>query len=394
MVRALAVVTVIASVALAIATSALAWLNRDAAVPESLYMGSKVDVGAPLFTLVFVATGALIVLRQPRQPVGWCFILLGLFGDLFLAFANYGLYGTVTTPGGLPAAGVAVWISHWFWAIPSSVLPLMLLLFPNGRPPTVRWWPVAWLAVGGTLLFAGTDALGASLAAGTPFGTSISLEPLGWASLMGALIWGVTLVAGVASLVVRFRRSRGAERQQVKWFASAAAVVVSAQLAGLLVYVTPVPPIIGVLSNLSFGLLPVSAAIAILRYRLYDIDLLIRRTLIYAAVSAVLLAAYVGGVALVQFVLAPFTAGSGVAVAISTLAVVALFQPLRRRIQETVDRRFYRSRYDAARTLDSFAVRLRDEVDLDSVRADLLGSVQQTMAPAHLSLWLRAREVS
>ena len=389
--RALAIVTVIASTALAIATSALAWLNRDTQVPESLYIGSKVDVGSPIFTLVFVATGALIALRQPRHPVGWCFILLGLFGDLFLAFANYGLYGTLTTPGGLPAAEVAVWISHWFWAIPSSVLPLMLLLFPNGRPPTARWWPVAWLAVGATLLFAVTDAFGASPAADTldgPLGTSISLA-LGWASLVGTLLWALTLIAAVASLVVRFRRSHGVERQQLKWFVSAAAVVVSLQLPGLLVPVASVPPVIGVLSNLSFGLLPVSAAIAILRYRLYDIDVLIRRTLIYAAVSAVLLAAYVGGVALVHFILAPVTSGNGLAVAISTLAVLALFQPLRRRIQEAVDRRFYRSRYDAARTLDSFAVRLRDEVDLDAVRADLVGAVRETMAPAHTSLWLR-----
>ena len=387
--RALTVATVIAAVVLAMATTALAWLNRDTAVPESLYMGSSVDVSAPLFSLVFVATGALIALRQPRHPVGWCFILLGLFGDLFLAFANYGLYATLTAPGGLPAAGVAVWISNWFWAIPSGVLPIMILLFPNGRPPTVRWWPVAWLAVGATLLFAATDALGAYLAQ-----TSVALEPLGWVSLVSALLallWAVTLIAAVASLVVRFRRSHGVERQQLKWFVSAAAVVVSLQLPGLLVPVGPVPPVIGVLSNLSFGLLPVSAAIAILRYRLYDIDVLIRRTLIYATVSAVLLLAYVGGVALVQFLLAPVTSGNGLAVAISTLAVLALFQPLRRRIREAVDRRFYRSRYDAARTLDSFAVRLRDEVDLDAVRADLLGSVQHTMAPAHVGLWLRER---
>jgi len=383
---------VIASVALAIPTTALAWLNRDTPVPESLYMGSRVDVGAPIFGLVFVATGALIALRQPRHPVGWCFLLLGLFGELFLNFANYGLYGTVTAPGRLPAAGVAVWISHWFWAIPSSVLPILLLLFPSGRPPTVRWWPVAWLAVGATLLFAGTDALGAYLAARTPespFGTSL-LEPLGWVSLVSALMWAVTLVGAVASLVVRFRRSRGPERQQLKWFASAAAVVVSFQLVGLLVYVAPVPPVISALSNLSYGLLPVSAAVAILRYRLYDIDVVIERTLVYGVVTGTLGATYVATVVVLQGLLRALTGGSEIAVALSTLLVVALFHPIRQRAQDAVDRRFYRARYDAAQTVNAFVVRLRDDVELNSVRADLLDVVNSTVQPAHASVWLRS----
>lgn len=390
--RRLAVVTVIVSVALALATTALAWLNRDTPVPESLYMGSKVDVGAPISTLVFVATGALIALRQPRHPVGWCFLLLGLLADLFLAFANYAMYATLTAPGALPGARVAVWISNWFWAIPSGVLPIMVLLFPNGRPPTARWWPVAWLAVGATLLFAGSDAVGAYLAMGTgesPFSTSIIPEPLGWASLVGALVWGVTLVAAVASLVVRFRRSRGAERHQLKWFACATAVVVFFQLVGLVVYVAPIPPVISLLTNLSFALLPLSAAIAILRYRLYDIDVVIERTLVYGAVTAALGATYVGTVVVLQGLLRPLTEGSQIAVALSTLLVVALFHPIRRRAQNAVDRRFYRARYDAARTVNAFVVRLRDEVELDSVRADLLEVVNSTVHPAHASVWLR-----
>jgi hypothetical protein len=382
------VVTVIASVALAIATTALAWLNRDTPVPESLYMGSKVDVSSAMFTLVFTAMGALIALRQPRHPVGWCFILLGLLPDLFLAFVNYRLYATLTAPGSLPAAGFAVWITHWFWAISLSVLPIMLLLFPSGRPPTVRWWPVAWLAVGATLLFAASDALGAYLAA-SALETSMTLGLLGLASLLGALVWAATLVAAVASLVVRFRPSRGAERQQLKSFACAAAVVVFFQLVGLMVYVAPVPPVISLLTNLSFVLLPLSAAIAILRYRLYDIDVVIERTLVYGAVTATLGATYVATVVVLQGLLRPLTEGSEIAVALSTLLVVALFHPIRRRAQDAVDRRFYRARYDATQTVNAFVVRLRDEVELDSVRADLLEAVNATIHPAHASVWLR-----
>ncbi len=370
--RKLAIVTVIASMALALATTALAWLNRDTPVPESLYMGSTVDVAAPIGTLVFVATGALIALRQPRHPVAWCFLLMGLLGDLFFTFAHYGIYGTVTAPDALPAAGIAIWIAHWFWPIPATVLPIMLLLF------------------------VATDALSASFEAGLvpdgPLGTPILREQLMWASILGVLIYAVTLVGAGASLVVRFRRWRGTERQQLKWFAGAAVVVVALQiLSTLAAYVTaPASPVLSALGNLSFALLPLAATVAILRYRLYDIDVVIERTLVYAAVTATLGATYVVAVVVLQGVLRPLTGGSEVAVALSTLLVVALFQPIRRRAQDAVDRRFYRARYDAARTVDAFVVRLRDDVELDSVRADLLDVVNSTIHPAHASVWLRS----
>ena len=183
------------------------------------------------------------------------------------------------------------------------------------------------------------------------------------------------------------------ERQQLKWV-GAAALLLGLDLIAVMLLATfgAIPESGGVtfvLLALGIALLPVAVGIAILRYRLYDIDVLIRRTLVYAAVSAVLLAAYVGGVALFESLLAPFTAGNGIAVAISTLAVVALFQPVRRRIQSAVDQRFFRAKYDAERTLDAFAARLRDEVDLEAVRADLLDAVYETIQPAHASVWLR-----
>ena len=189
--------------------------------------------------------------------------------------------------------------------------------------------------------------------------------------------------------MVRFRRSRGVERAQLKWLTYTAVITFGLLLIPFLVPPGWIKTLAAATSVFGVGLLPVAIGIAITRYRLYDIDVLIRRTLIYAVLSAVLLATYVGGVGLLQTVLAPLTAGSGVAVAISTLAVVALFQPVRRRIQNAVDRRFYRATYDAERTLDSFAGRLRDEVDLESVRADLLHAVRETVQPAYASVWLR-----
>jgi hypothetical protein len=200
----------------------------------------------------------------------------------------------------------------------------------------------------------------------------------------------VVYLIPVAAVVARFRTAAGRERQQLKWFAYTSSILISFFVATVLVpvfsYLAGLGPLVIVLA---MDLIPISVAIAIMRYRLYDIDVLIRRTLTYTVLSVVLFVAYVTGVALTQLVFSPVTSGNGLAVAISTLAVVALFQPLRRRIRSSVERRFYRRRYDAVRTLDSFAVRLRDEIDLDALQAELITAVGATVQPTHASLWLR-----
>jgi hypothetical protein len=196
------------------------------------------------------------------------------------------------------------------------------------------------------------------------------------------------LIAPLA-LVVRLRRSRGVEREQLKWLTYTAVIAFGLMLTGFLIPPGPVNTLIEAATVFGISLLPVAIGIAIMRYHLYAIDLLIRRTLIYAALSAVLLAAYVGGVALFHAILAPITSGSGIAVAISTIAVVALFQPIRTRIQAAVDRRFYRQKYDAELTLDAFTARLRDQVDLSALEGALLAVVDDTMRPAQANVWLR-----
>jgi hypothetical protein len=303
------------------------------------------------------------------------------------------------------------WIGNGLWGLSAGLcLTLLPLLFPTGSPPSARWRPFGWFVVGvfGLLIVDnifrprqlasdpvyGTNPLGLTGQIGDVLFTLLALLPLAFVlAVLGCL----------ASVVVRFRRARGVERQQMKWFVSAAAVStvgLMVNMAGnVLGMIEPGPSgaaitianIGGVLISLGFVLLPISVGVAILRYRLYDIDVLINRTLVYGPLSAALAATYFAVVVVLGAALRPLTDGSEVAVALSTLLVLALFAPLRRRIQAAVDRRFFRSRYDAAHTLDAFGARLRDEVDLDSVRADLLDVVRDTVRPAHASVWLRER---
>jgi hypothetical protein len=354
----------------------------------------------PISLSPFSLVGALLILRVPRNAVGWLLSGSGVCFAIAFAGGEYATTALVFDPGSLPAGEVAAGLSAAGIAPAIGLTVLLLLLFPAGRGLGGRW---TWLeraliafVVFITLvdLFRDVPVPVAPQSSDSP----VIANPFALPGPVGQAVTSLaqlvdktslpTVLLGPVSLFIRFRRSSAAEREQIKWLAY------SGTLALVLLALTNV--VSDELSNLLWpfalvvlGTLPIAIAVAIFRYRLYDIDLLIRRTLVYGAVSAVLVAAYVGGVALFESLLAPFTAGNGIAVAISTLAVVALFQPVRRRIQAVVDHRFYRSRYDAAPTIDEFSVRLRDEVDLDALRGDLLAAVGDTMQPVHVSLWLR-----
>lgn len=355
------------------------------------------DGSLVLMVSTYAATGALIASRRPANPIGWLFLFSAAFGALGSVSNEYLRREVVAEGSTLGAPALIRSLAGWGWVpLVVPVVAFVPMFFPDGRLLSARWRPMPILALVGAVAIAVAIAL-------SPWTDESSFSPgpnpyaidAPWVGQLGVVGFAVLLSAialAVASLVVRMRRGMPIERQQLKVFFCAAVLWPAGIVVQPLTDSAPsLQAVLQLLDQLSIVAVPVAVAVAILRYRLYDIDVLIRRTLIYATLSAVLLAAYASGVALIQLALAPVTSGNGLAVAISTLAVLALFQPLRRRIREGVDRRFYRSRYDAARTLDSFAVRLRDEVDLDAVRADLLGSVQQTMAPAHLSLWLRER---
>ena len=346
-----------------------------------------------VLALSFPTVGAIIASRRPSNAVGWIFCAIGLCGGVEVFTVEYGIYALVTNPSSLPAGVIATWIGTWVW-LPSVTLTIsfLLLLFPHGQLLSPRWRPVAWLAAGVTI--AGTallaivpwDLLDPGVPAQNPVGIE-GLRYLGIAPPAPIFLFGIpTMLLCVASLVLRFKRSRAEERQQLKWFVYAGVVVVGALFVPLLVPGAAS----SLLQLLVMPSLPVAAGIAILRHRLYDIDVLINRTLVYGALTATLALVYFGSVAALQYAFRALTGGdSQLVIVASTLAIAALFGPLRRRIQTVIDRRFYRRKYDAARTLEDFSRKLRDETDLERLAGGLLASVQETVQPEHASLWLR-----
>jgi hypothetical protein len=342
----------------------------------------------------FAGVGALIASRHPGNLIGWllCGIAVaGSFMSLSRGYAEYWLDGNAasTSLGELAASyGDVSWIP--------AILPaatFLLLLFPNGRLPSRRWRPVAWCAgLGIALVFVGDFTDPGSLEDYPEVVNAYGVDSpvLDLIGGIGALLLLVALVGSPLSLVLRYRRAGHDERQQIKWLALAGAVAAATFMIAVPAWDLLTEPVANGAIMLSVVALPVAAGVAILRHRLYDIDVVINRTLVYGALTATLAGAYVGSVLLLQLVLSPT---SDLAIAASTLAVAALFRPARSRIQELVDRRFYRRRYDAQRTLEAFAARLRDEVELPALTGELAAVVQQTMQPAHVSLWLRAPEV-
>jgi hypothetical protein len=360
--------------------------------PDDEVAGGGVLVGVlqSLTFCAFAASGAVMAARRPGNPVGWLFSAAGLFlGLLSLSSVLY-WHMAFGDPSPSRSAELVLWIQAWVWIPPVLILfTLIPLLFPTGRPPTPRWRLVGWtVAAAGTLMLVGT-----AFAEGSFENFPWARNPLGIEGFPGKTLAGISFfgcvlaaLAAIASLVVRYQRSHGVERQQLKWVTAAGALLVLSFVAGGLL--TDLVSEQAGWAALVVGLSIVAAAVAIalLRYRLYDIDVVINRALVYAVLTVTLAGSYFGLVLLLQVVLSP---SSGLAVAASTLAVAALFRPARSRIQRAVDRRFYRRRYDAARTLELFGARLRDQVDLDSLGGELRGVVAETMQPAHVTLWLR-----
>ena len=371
--------------------------------------GSAGLAGEIAFAIVMVSfplTGLLILRRQPRNTIGWLLQGIGLVIGLSAFADNYARYGLILDPGSVPGPDVAAALSEGAWALWIGLTgTFLLLLYPDGHLPSPRWRPVAWLSAVTTVAVFLVVDLSPGRLEESPVPTLSnplvleSARPL-FTALLAIVppLLPLCIVACAVALVRRFRRSVGIERLQLKWLATAGALVAVLYLLAMgtsaltQVATGQAPGWVSALQSaslLAFILLPAAIGTAILRYRLYDIDVVINRTLVYGSLTATLAGVYLGSVLLLQLVLSPLTDQSDLAVAGSTLAVAALFRPARARIQSLVDRRFYRNRYDAARTLEAFSGQLRHELDLEAVGTGLRTAVRDTVQPSHVSLWLR-----
>ena len=395
------------SVAMFVASVPLLVLARSAHIPSSWEANLTVgDLLGGVIFLIFPLVGALIASRRPRNAIGWILLAEGLLW-MFLGMTDYyGLYG-VARPGSVPfPVGVAA-VNNFMWVPAVGLLgTYVFLLFPDGRLPSRRWRPLAWLS--GTVIVLVSILVGLTPGGLQKLGgirNPYALEGYPWLETVAYVVLPLLplcMLASVISLVMRYGRSRGEERQQIKW------IVFAASFVGLLYLIAMVCAFIfpsgawfqagsplwldllGYAALSSFTLVPIAIGFAVLRYRLYEIDIIINRTLVYGSLTISLALVYVGLVVSLQYVFRALAGGdSQLVIVASTLAIAALFNPLRRRNQSFIDRRFYRRKYDARKMLEEFSARLREETDLDSLSEDLVGVVRETVRPARVSLWLR-----
>jgi len=356
--------------------------------------------------VVFATVAALIVSRQPRNTIGWVLMVpVGLYmvgGPI----ENYIGHLAPSTPTPTVPLLLMLWFNTWNWLLLIFPLLFIPLLFPNGRPPTLRWRWVSVAAIAWATLFVLLATLSQKIHTNTTPDIVFD-NPIGVLGedtvqlLVGVWIVGlvVLVVACAAALFVRYRRANDTEREQIKWLLYACAVFLVVFVGGFISGLGGTASFGGYIWGVFFGLsvitLPAAIGIAILRYRLYDIDVIINRTLVYGSLTFTLIAVYFGGIVVLQRLFIVLTGErSTLAVVASTLVIAAVFNPLRRRIQSFVDRRFYRRKYDAAKTLAAFNARLRDETDLDTLGRDLMGVVREAIQPEHVSLWLRSDTAS
>jgi MFS family permease len=368
------------SVALIGGGLALSYMDRHL-VPASMTDWTVSGVSGQVVNMAVPVTGFVLASRRPENRIGWLFLVAGL-GLGLGGFSNpYAVHALVADPGSWPAGRALAWLSNSIWMVPVAMLAFLFLLFPTGCLRSRRWRPAAWFTGGAFALAAVWGLIAATSQWAHPFtspGPGGLAAALWWVS---AFLISAGLLAGVVALVVRFAKASGEERLQLKWCAAAALVLAVVFVASIWVNSAAV----NVLQSLAFVGLWTAIAVAVLKYRLYDIDRIISRTLAYAIVTGLLVGVYAGLVLLATQV---FRFHSTVAVAASTLAAAALFSPLRQRVQRVVDRRFNRARYDAEQTVATFAARLKDTVDLDSVRGDLATVVDQALEPAYVSVWI------
>lgn len=345
-----------------------------------------------VLAILFAGIGMVILVRQPNHVLAWVFCLVGATSALQASLFEYGIYVLITNPGSLPGGLIVAWILNWLWLLLIFFLALILLLFPDGSIPSLRRRAILYFLVTIVVLqiiiisIIPGPLVSSFPAIENPFGIQ-SLHGL-WANILDTII-GISFILSIvliaSTFLIRFHHSRDLERQQFKWFAYAAI---------LMIFTAPTAASDNLIHQSAFitaiMFLPIAMGIAITRYRLYDIDVIIRRTLVYGVLTVLLALVYFGSVVLLQS-LATAISGqqSPIVIVISTLIIAGLFNPLRIRLQDFIDRRFYRRKYDAQRTLADFATTARDGVDLERLTAELVSVVQETMQPAQITLWLR-----
>jgi hypothetical protein len=374
------------SVALIGGGLALAYVDRHL-VPASLADWTVSNVSGQVVNMAVPVTGFVLASRRPENRIGWLFLVAGLALGLS-GFSNpYALHALVADRGSLPAGLVFAWLSNWIWIIAVAALAFLFLLFPTGQLRSRRWRPAAWFAGGAFAIATVSTLITATRLWAHPFTSSPgSLDGLtALLEVMAGFLISAGLLVSVVAVVIRFAKSSGEERLQLKWCAAAALVLAVVFIASIWLN----SAVVNVLQSVAFLCLWTAIATAVLKYRLYEIDRIISRTLAYAIVTGLLVGLYTGLVLLATHVL---SFSSPVAVAAATLAAAALFSPVRRRVQRAVDRRFNRARYDADTTVALFAAHLKDAVDLDSVQDDLASVVQRALEPAHVSVWISQRD--
>ena len=390
---------------LCIALVWLATLSADSPGPLEYAEAPAIVALYCLLALMYPTLGALIASRHPRNVIGWMFCAAGIAIAGAASAQLYADYVIYNEPGAGPAGAILFWVSSWLFPAGLFATPIFLIfLFPTGKPASPKWRWVLRLAVATLVIGFLTTALlpgkvePPTFGVDNPFGTSGALgDVLRTISTVGEVSLPLWFLFAIASLVDRRRRATGDERQQIRWFSYAAAMMAinfGLAFASVSAGLRTLGDVFFVIGAIALAAIPLASGLAILKYRLYDIDVVINRTLVYGALTAIWALIYVGLVFAFQGLLSPVTAESDFAVAASTLAVAALFRPLRTRLQTFIDHRFYRKKFNAQRTLEEFASHLRDEVELSSLSSRLVRVVGDTMQPTHVSLWLRGGEPS